>query len=406
MPGSARISAAEAARRLGVSRETLYAYVSRGLVRSERQEGTRRRLYRAEDVDALRDRKQRRRDPARAALEALHFGSPILESGLTLISDGELYYRGWSAAGLAGSGSIEDVASLLWSGKSWLSLSDVVPTLAGDEWARLVGLCAALPPIEAFQVALAMQGAADPAACELSADSVRRTGTRILRLLAAVAVGAAPSPRPIAEVLHHGWAPQRKRARGAVEAALVLWADHELNVGTFAARCVASARANPYAVVSAGLAALQGARHGGTIEQLEALFDELRSVDRVREVLEARLRRGERIPGFGHPLYPDEDPRAALLLDGMRDLRGRPRELAIAEAVLRETASLVDRRPNADFAIVAMRRVLGMPRGSALALLGIARSVGWIAHAIEQYADPRSIRPRARYTGRAPRPVP
>ena len=406
MQGSGRLSAAEAARRLGVSRDTLYAYVSRGLVRSERQEGTRRRLYRAEDVETLRARKQGRRDPARAAEQALHFGTPILESALTLIADGGLYYRGWSVPGLAGSASIEDVASLLWSGESWVSIPDAGVAIPPGQWERLSRMTADLPPIEAFQVALASFGAGDPAACDLAPDSVRRSGARILRLLAAVAVGAPPSTRPVAEVLHQGWVPHRKSARHALDAALVLWADHELNVGTFAARCVASARANPYAVVSAGLSALQGARHGGTTEQVEAMWDEVRSPGRARGVLEARLRRGERIPGFGHPLYPDGDPRAALLLAIVRDLRARARELAVADALDRETAALVGRRPNVDFAVVALRRVLGMPRGSALALVAIARSVGWIAHALEQYADERLIRPRARYTGRSPRAEP
>ena len=173
-------------------------------------------------------------------------------------------------------------------------------------------------------------------------------------------------------------------------------------MSTFTARCVASARATPYAAVVAGLSALRGPLHGGTTEQVEALFDDVPDPGAARGVLEARLRRGERIPGFGHWLYPDGDPRAAFLLERVRALSPRPAALALADAIERETHALIGRRPNVDFASIAMRRALAAPSGSALALVGVARAAGWIAHVIEQYAEGRLIRPRARYTGDLP----
>jgi len=398
---ASRISADEAARRLGVRRETLYAYVSRGLIRSEPQEGTRERLYHAEDVRLLLQRKQGRRDPARAAEEALHWGTPILESGITLIAEGELYYRGRRATGLAATSTFEDVAGLLWGRTPGTGLPDAAPPLPA-RWRSLRATVATLPPLESFQVVLSAVSAEDAAAYDTSPDAVHRTGARILRLLAAVATDTSPSRAPAAEVLQRSWIPDTPEARGLLESALVLWADHELNVSTFTVRCVASARATPYAAVVAGISALRGPLHGGSTEQVEALFDEIPDPQPALATLEARLRRGERIPGFGHPLYPDGDPRAAFLLERVRALRAGPTSLAVADAIEREALDLVGRRPNIDFATVALRRALAAPSGSALALIGVARAAGWIAHIVEQYSAGRLIRPRARYTGDPP----
>jgi citrate synthase len=395
------LSATEAARRLGVRRDTLYAYVSRGLIRSEAQRGSRARLYDAEDVERLLERREGRRDPARIAAEALHWGAPLLESRLTLIRDGQLYYRGIAAESLLGESSFEQVAGFLWGGSLSGGIPDVVPALPRAA-AALGATLAALPPLERFQLVLAAKAGEDASAYDLSPHGVRRIGAGVLRLLAAVAVDAPPSHDPVAQVLQRAWLPRRPAARGWIEAALVLWADHELNVGTFTVRCVASAGATPYQAVIAGLSALRGVLHGGATEQVEALFDEVARPERAGEVLAARLRRGERIPGFGHGLYRDGDPRARALLARLAADAALARRLALADAIQAECGRLVGRAPNVDFATVAMRRALGLPPGSALALVAIARSAGWIAHTIEQYASGRLIRPRARYTGEMP----
>ena len=372
--------------------------MSRGLIRSERNPGSRERRYRAEDVRMLLERKEGRRDPARAARQALYWGAPILESEISLIAEGALYYRGWDATELARSSTFEDVVALLW-GVSSGGLPDSLIE-AGHE---VPGLRAELPPLAAFQVALARAEAADPAAYDVSTESVRRTGTRILRLLAGVAVGAVASRRPIAEVLQQAWCPHAPDARPLLEAALVLWADHELNVSTFTGRCVASTAATPYAVVVAGLSALGGPLHAGATPQTVALLDEVGSPERARSVLESRLRRGERIPGFGQPLYPEGDPRGRVLLDLVRQTRPDAPALELADAVAGAAFGLIERHPNVDFAAATLARVLGLPPGSGLASIGISRSAGWIAHAIEQYAARRLIRPRARYVGPPPR---
>ncbi len=235
---------------------------------------------------------------------------------------------------------------------------------------------------------------------------MRRTGARIIRLLAATAVGQPPSAAPVATVLQRGWTPSIASAAALFQTTLVLCADHELNASTFTARCVASTGATPYAVVSAGLAALQGHRHGGASDRLEALVREVGAPRDARRVVTARLRRGESIPGFGHPLYPDSgDPRAPILLELVQRLRPRAPGTLLMRAVLDTVTELVGVAPNLDFGLVAVCRALALPLGSAVGLMALARTAGWIAHALEQYPDERLIRPRARYTGAPPAAV-
>ena len=249
---------------------------------------------------------------------------------------------------------------------------------------------------------IAAKAGEDVSAYDTSPAGVRRIGAKVLRLLPAIAAGSAPSETPAASVLARAWLPDRPEYRSLLEATLILWADHELNVSTFTVRCVASAAATPYAAVIAGLSALGGGLHGGVSGQVEALFDEVAHPERARSVLEGRLRRGERIPGFGHWLYRGGDPRSRILLERLRAAQTHDETLALVQSIENECERLIGRSPNFDFATVALRRALGLPVDSALALMAIGRSAGWLAHAIEQYTGGRLIRPRARYNGPAP----
>lgn len=396
---STYLSANDAAAELGVSLPTLYAYVSRGLVRSEGQTDTRQRRYLAEDVWMLKQRKVHRRDPMKSSAEALHWGLPVLSSRLSVIQSGRLYYAGRDVVTLATSCRLEQVAALLWSGDLDAPFPDDDGEHAPAAWATLVRLASTLPPLEAFQLFLPVVAAADPAAYDLQVDSVRRTGARILRLLAAVASGARPTALPIVDVLRRGWSLKGADATALLEAALILYAENGLNPSSFTARCVASAGATPYAVVSAGLAALQGAKHGGASERAGTLFEEARNPESVRQAIAARLRRGESLPGFGHPLYPDGDPRGAILLDLLKDRRPHAPDVVLALTLVDTVREVTNQRPNVDFGVVTLCRALRLPPRAPLALLGVARTVGWIAHALEQYQEGRVIRPRAQYAG-------
>jgi citrate synthase len=186
---------------------------------------------------------------------------------------------------------------------------------------------------------------------------------------------------------------------GVLDAALVLLADHELAASTVAARVAASVRADPYAVVSAGLATVSGTLHGGASLGIEALLDEIDRPEQAAAVVGARLRRGERLRGFGHRLYPDGDPRAAYLLTRLRATAAGSRRMAVVDALLEATTRRGLPEPNVDLALAALAHVTSMTRGAAEAVFAIARAAGWIAHAIEEYDRNTPIRPRAVYTG-------
>ncbi|MEP6491721.1 MAG: citrate synthase [bacterium] len=399
------VNAADAAHTLGVTRATLYAYVSRGLVRSESGTGARReRRYARDDLDRLRRRAEERRNPDKVAAHALQWGMPVLESSITLIADETLYYRGHDAVTLARSASVDAVASLVWTGR----LDSAVPSILSSEHANARRVHAratskADPFIVRTQAALALASAADSQAFDLRLEGVVRTGWRILNLLVAAASPAPPGMRAkgIDAALARGW---RARAGGeeVIRAALILCADHELNVSAFTARCVASAGSHPYAVVVAGLSALEGVKHGGSTARVESLLAATRRARSLRAALTERLREGSRIDGFGHPLYRKGDPRAAALLEMLAERFPRSPELRFAREFARVTTSLTGEKPNVDFALGAVSRVLGLPAASGLTLFAIGRTIGWIGHAIEQYAVDQIIRPRARYVGVAP----
>jgi len=232
---------------------------------------------------------------------------------------------------------------------------------------------------------LAELAADDREALDLSRAGVARIGRRILAELVAAVTGTLSEDGPVHAQLASYW---RLDPIGAdlVRRCLVLLADHELNASTFVARCVASTGASPYAVVSAALGALSGHRHGGASSRVEAAFHELEAGGDPIMAMAGRLFRGEDVPSIGHPLYPDGDPRAVAILYAL-------------SVTVPHARRLVGRGPNVDFALGAATTALGLPRGAALSLFVIGRTVGWIAHAIEQYESGVLIRPRAHYTG-------
>jgi citrate synthase len=188
-------------------------------------------------------------------------------------------------------------------------------------------------------------------------------------------------------------------AAGVLRSALILCADHELNVSAFTARCVASAGSDPYAVIIAGLAALGGTKHGGVSARVESTLAATRGARRIRIAVAERLRRGEPVDGFGHPLYRNGDPRAAALLALLGERYPASAELVFVREFADAAGAATGEKPNIDFALAALSRVLKLPEGSPLALFAIGRTIGWIGHAIEQYATGTLIRPRAKYVG-------
>jgi citrate synthase len=394
------LTAREASARLGVSAATLYAYVSRGLIRSEAvASDSRVRRYHAEDVRKLVERKEQRRNPAGVARAALHWGAPVLESALTLITEDGLYYRGHDVLHLSTTCRFEEVAALLWTGR-FETAPDLFATATADPAALrgLAHLDAEMEPLQRCVIALTLAEARDPAAYTLQPEAGTAAGARILRLIAAGLSGAAGGG-PIAPGLADQWAGGRQGAADLLNAALILCADHELNASSFAARVVASADVPLYSVVIAGLSALQGAAHRGLAVRVATLLREIGEPEQAARGLAEWLRRGERIPGFGHKLYPHGDPRARHLLALIADAYPDAEPVRLTAAISQAAEDLIRRQPNIDFALAVLAQVLDLPPDASLSLFALGRTAGWIAHALEQYAQGTLIRPRATYTG-------
>lgn len=398
MQTPASLSSKEAAELLGVKPQTLYAYASRGLLR--RVGDGKRRRYLLEDVERLRIRQRARSGHGPVAAAALSFGEPVLDSSITGIDERGPLYRGRPAVELAEAGvSFEAAAELLWSNElpacppAWLAF-DAPSRGWGPAPTSIEGLLLAMP-------ALALVA---PERHSRSREVELALARRLVRTLALLL--SVPEARrkagSIAELLAHGLPAPRQAARHALDMALVLLADHELNASSFAARIAASTDAHLLACITAALATLSGPRHGGACDRVEALLDEAASLARPASVLEKRTRRGDLVPGFGHPLYPAGDPRARLLLDRARELAQRSAKLqkrldpafALAKVMARQGLPAT-----VDFGLVALTRALEMRPGSGALLFALGRSAGWIAHILEQRGSEAVLRPRARYLG-------
>jgi citrate synthase len=395
------LTARQASDALGVTRATLYAYTSRGQLRSEPVSGRpRERRYYRQDVERLKERKEARRDPAKAAAHGLHWGGPVLESGITLIHNGKLYYRGHDAIAMAATSSVEDVAALLWAADETdrKRLFERPSVLSLRQLARL--RTCAREPLTLIQAALPIAAAADLASYDLRPAAVRQTGARIIRLLTTI-VARREGRDPAHLALQTAWAPKRAAVAEVIRTALILCADHELNVSAFTARCAASAGASPYDVVSAAMATLKGYKHGGAADRVLALAAEAETSKRARTLVANRLRRGESLPGFGHPLYPSGDPRAALLMR-LAEASGNEPAWRPFRHLRKVGWELLNDLPNLDFGLAAVTLTYRLPSQAPLLLFALGRTIGWIAHAIEEYASGQLIRPRARYSGPAP----
>ncbi|MEU7852407.1 citrate synthase [Nonomuraea sp. NPDC049141] len=450
------IDAATAAERLGVKPATLYAYVSRGVLK-RRHGDDRRSLFDAGEIEQLARRGRPRNQPPEL----------VIESGITALGLDRPYYRGLDALDLARTTDFETVAEWLWTGdpevftpasehhsdtvhgsehRSGTALAPehrsgmaLAPehrsgTADGSGSARMPrgpggmpgrmpgrvhgwvrdpetsqaavaaqrGLPEGLLPLDRLQVITTVLGATDSLRYQLDPASVAATGRRLISgLVDALPALHTPGGESIAERLWSRLSPHSASPPllAALRAALVLLADHELAASTLAARVAASARADPYAVVLTGLGVLGGPLHGGACYAAERLLTEVNEPGQATRVIAERVRRGERIPGFGHSVYKNGDARGSFLLDLVAEAAPDHERVAVARAVLAEVRRrrLPDR--NVDFALATLVGVAGMLPGSGEAIFAVARVAGWLAHAMEEYAKGSLLRLRASYVG-------
>jgi citrate synthase len=290
------------------------------------------------------------------------------------------------------------VAQWLWGGDPGRWAADKAAVAAAK--AAQAGLPAGVLLLERLQVITPMLAAADPLRGNQDPAVVVEMGRSLITGM----IASLPGPTvagPIAARLWRKLAPRRAPAplADALRAAMVLLADHELAASTLAARVAASMRADPYSAVMAGLATTIGPLHGGASLGAESMLAEARDAGHARELVGLRQRRGERLPGFGHPVYRGGDARGAFLLERVRGAASHHPALAAADALIDEARRRRLPDPNVDLALAVLTRVAGMPLGAGEAIFAISRVAGWIAHVMEEYAHGTPLRLRAVYTG-------
>ncbi|MGC7406915.1 citrate/2-methylcitrate synthase [Pandoraea pneumonica] len=402
---------------LEIKPATLYAYVSRGLIRARPHEDGRKSLYLRRDVERLGTRKRGRAPTGSVAESTLRFGDPVLHTAITQITPHGPQYRNRMATDLASAGaSFESVVHLLMTG-IWQDSIAVWPqvdtppdvlrflsTYNGEVASGDIGNLLGMVPF-----ALAMHGRGPR---EIADGSAVQAARLMLHCMAGCVGFLGPKREYTARADDETVAAQILRAAGgdvtpenvrAVNAALVLTADNELAPATFAARVAASTNADLFSCVAAAIGSHIGFSTGTSTQKIETLLlceplDALDSrKDRVREY-------GASLFAFNHPLYPGGDARADLMLQ----LAAQAREVKGADARRAEDTRLtldflarmrdeLSAHPGLAMGIVVLARALGLPDGTATAIWIVGRSAGWVAHVMEQRTQAFMLRPRAKY---------
>jgi len=393
-----RLTAAQAAARLGVKPESLYAYVSRGLLSRERDASG--SSFDPLEVEAFA---LRRRRVAPRAVEPSGGGMPlmVLDTALAHVEDDELFYRERSAARLARESSFEDVVRWLWDARVLRGPDDADLARARRTIATLGD---AATPLDRLLVAVTAFASADPLRDDPSVDAVTRVGARLLAGLPAALTGPVEQPASIAATLWNALA-GRSRDDGArlVDAALVLVVDHDLAVSTLAARVAASARGSAYAIVTAALGAFDAPLHGHASRGAARMLRAVQGGQSPASAIASAVRDGGRgIPGFGQQLYAGSDMRAIVLMELLGAAPGGDGIVDLVDAVAAEVARHADTRPNLDLALAALALWGDMGEDAGAVIFAIGRLAGWIAHAVDEYGQtPMRLRPRGRYAGPA-----
>jgi citrate synthase len=359
---------------LGVRKQTLYAYVSRGQIEVQGDpEHANRKLYRASDIAALLKKRNTGRARKNIAASTMAWGEPIINTRVSTIARGRLFYRGKDAVLLASSATLEAAASLLWDAPEAPRFASVAPLeIEGSARARLFAAIGIAAADDAF-------------------DDLCDEGAHLIGLFASNSIVLPISDEPLHQRIARAW--HADAHADLLRRVLVLLADQELSSSAFAARVTASTGASLGASMLAGLAAFSGPMHGNAIVRVRDLLDDAARLGSERAVREW-LSHDKPLAGFGHELYPQGDPRAADLLSAFEPP-------VLVRELIGCVESVTGAKPTIDIALAALVEHCALPEGAAFALFSIARSVGWIAHSIEQMTSGTLLRPRAHYVGAA-----
>jgi citrate synthase len=408
-PAGQRLSTKEAAELLGVKPETVYAYVSRGQLSSRRVPGGRGSTFDAKEVEALA-RRSRREGSGNSGSG----GELSVRTRITLIDTDRYYFRGVDATELAARHSYEEVAEWLWTGQLRPGATFTAPEAAVTAARRAVdSLPEHTAPTDRLRVAAIAAAAADPLRFDLSEETVLGTARTLIPTLVAALPPARHDPRDGGPLAHRLWTrlsgrPADEASLHALDTALALLVDHDLAASTLAVRVAASARAHAYAAVSAGLGVIEGPLHGAASGLAHRLLLDVLDHGDAAPVIADELRAGRRIPGLGHRLYSGEDPRARVLFSLLEDIPKAAPALAAARDIVATTARHAPLHANVDLALAVLTASSGMPATAGETIFAVARTAGWIAHALEEYGErPLRMRPSGHYVGpRPPQPLP
>nr|WBO80772.1 citrate synthase family protein [Streptomyces sp. SBE_14.2] len=406
---SRRLTTKEAAELLGVKPETVYAYVSRGLLSSSRMPSGRGSTFDAKEVEALARRNRRDSGGTSGSGHEL-----AVRTRITLIDADRYYFRGVDATELALRHSYEEVAEWLWTGRLRPGTTFDAPEATATAARRAAD---ALPehtgPTDRLRVAAIAAATADPLRFDLSEDAVLGTARTLIPTLVAALPPVRRGHRDTGPLAARLWArlsglPADEDCVRVLDTALALLVDHDLAASTLAVRVAASARAHAYAAVSAGLGVLEGPLHGAASGLAHRMLLDVLDRGDAAPVIAEELRAGRRIPGLGHRLYPGEDPRARVLFELLERIPRAEPALAAARDVVSTTARHTPLHANVDLALAVFTATCGMPATAGETIFAVARTAGWIAHALEEYGErPLRIRPSGHYVGpRPPRPLP
>lgn len=393
------MTATDAAEYLGVTTATLYSYVSRGMITSVVLDpGSRSKGYRRSDLVALRHRSTFRKDPDRAATEVIEFGTPILTTSISQVTETTHSYRGRSSSDLAAAYSFEQVTEFLWTGATSGQAGEFDLPAPSGAWSQEIDLELGkeLPPgltaVERLQSVLPVLERRDPLAYGVKGSVLVPSAVSLLLHLSYLSTGK-PNHGSIAATLASAWSADPAK----LDPLLVMVADHELNIATFTSRCIASAGATLYQAVLGGLAALQGYKHlYGQVSEAKSFYQQVMNTGDPGAVVRRYLRQRGAVPGFHNPyrrLYAGADPRVPTIVQLLTGSTGFP----LLEETLKVAEAATGEHPRVDFALAVAEPLLGLPHDAIFSLIAIGRMAGMIAHIFEQYTSDRVIRPRARY---------
>ena len=389
-----RISAAEAASRLGIKRETVYAYVSRGHLRSERHIDGKSSTFDPAEIDRFR---RRRADGRPGRLEV-----PIA-SAITEVIDGRVSYRGHLLSDLVDAGHpYESIASLLWSSElgpaeSWATS----PAVAAAVKKATRALPARATDTDRMMAGVVAAGARDPFRDDRSIDGATATARGLIGAIvdSLPQQGATDGDR-IAQRLWVRLTSESEAAWPVLDTALVTLADHGMATSTLAARLAASTRAGPHAILVAGLGALAGPLHGAASRVVHRLFLDAEANGADAAIAEV-MRRDGKVPGVGHFIHKTRDPRHDIVFDAITDADLDEARMDVVASVIARTSERIPVAPNVDLALGALTYIADMSPDAGEVIFAIARTAGWIAHALEEYDEtPIRFRPVGRYVER------